>query len=371
MQPYVTDAMRAAVQETMKTRFIGQGPVVDELERKFEFELSFAGHITGQKCVATGSCTDALHLAYTLAGVESGSEIIAPLFTCTATNIPFLYWGRKKKHWYSSETEPAVKIRFCDVAPNSLNMDPNHVLRLINEKTRAIVVVHYGGAPVDRRIFDIAAEWGIPVIEDCAQAVGVPWAGTRGLYACFSFQAVKHLTAGDGGMLVLPKAQLAEARRRRWFGIDREAKLAGRWENDIREVGWKYQLTDIGASMVLAGLRSLDAQIAHRRALRDSYINWLEGIPGISVIDRDPESACWLMTVAVDRRKDFQKKLLAAGIENDRVHYRNDRYTIFKEFRGSFPNMDAMDPKYLVLPLHMGMTVKDVERICKVIRSGW
>lgn len=366
MQPYVTPAMRAGVAATLNTRYIGQGPRVDEFEQRFSEQL-----MGGRPCVATGSCTGALHLAYILAGVEPGDSVVAPLFSCTATNIPFLYWGRKRKHWYSDETEPAVKIRFCDVAPNSLNMDVNHCRQLVDHKTKAIVVVHYGGAPVDKRIFELANAWGIPVIEDCAQAVGVPWAGTQGTYACFSFQAVKHITTCDGGMLVLPKAQLAEARRRRWFGIDREAKLAGRWENDIREIGYKNQMTDIGASMGIAALDSLNAQIEYRRKLRDTYINRLDGIPAISIIDRDPESACWLMTVAVEGRRDFQKKLLAAGIENDRVHYRNDRYTIFKDFRGKFPNMDAIDSKYLVLPLHMGMDVKDVERICGVIRSGW
>ncbi len=89
------------------------------------------------------------------------------------------------------------------------------------------------------------------------------------------------------------------------------------------------------------------------------------------MIDQDPDSACWLCTVLVERREDFKRKLADAGIESDQTHYRNDRYSIFSRFRGTFPNMDAVDPLYLVLPMHMGMGVDDVDYICSVIRSGW
>lgn len=357
MQPYVPPQAVAAVADTMRTRWIGQGPKVEEFEQRFSEQIA-----DGRACVATGSCTDALHLAYLLAGIGPGDEVIAPLFTCTATNIPLLYCG--------------AKIRFADVAPHSLNMDPLHILRLVNEKTKALVRVHYGGqSPKYPRACGKAIEClrilKIPLIDDCAQALGAPMF-LRSDFVCYSFQAVKHVTTGDGGMLVLrDRALTPKAKRMRWFGIDREAKLNGTWANDITEVGYKYQMTDIGAAMGLAGLQILDWQIYCRRRLREAYATGLRGVDGIRLLDRDPESACWLCTVLVERREDFRKKLLTEGIESDQVHYRNDRYSIFREFRGEFPNMDAIDPKYLVLPLHMGMQVEDVERICAVIKSGW
>lgn len=348
MVPYIPPGAIEAVSRTLLTRWIGQGPQVDEFERKFSVEA-----VGGRPSLAVGSCTDALHLSYLLAGIGPGDEVIAPVFTCTATNIPLLYCG--------------AKIRFCDVEPGSLNMSAAHAISMITEKTKAIVVVHYGGAPVDPALFSL----GVPVIEDCAQAVGPSWPGTLGRYACFSFQAVKHITTADGGMLVLPQEEYSKAKRMRWFGIDREAKLAGIWQNDIVEVGYKYQMTDIAAAMGIAGLDALPSQLAHRRALREVYLEKLVGVDGITVIDSDPESACWLMTVAVDRRDDFRRWLKAHGIESDQVHYRNDRYSIFKEFGGEFPSMDAIDERYLVLPLHMGMTIDDAERVCSVIRRGW
>ncbi len=352
MTPFVPRGAIEAVTEVLKTRWIGQGPLVDEFEKRFSTRL-----MGGRPCVAVGSCTDALHLSYEMLGIGPADEVIAPVFTCTATNIPLLYCG--------------AQIKFCDVAPDSLNMDPKGVWDLITDRTRAIVVVHYGGAPVNQTIFDIAREYNLPVIEDCAQAVGPSWAGTRGSFSCFSFQAVKHITTGDGGMLVCPPEFEASARRRRWFGIDRQAKLDGTWANDITEVGYKYQMTDIAAAMGLAGLDGLSAQILKRRMMRLLYMEALRRIDGIRVVDTDPLSACWLCTVFVENREDLRRKLKCEGIESDQVHYRNDRYTIFKDFPGEFPNMDAVEGKYLVLPLHMGMDDDDVRRIGAVIKSGW
>ena len=356
MTPFVPEQAVSDVAATLRTRWIGEGPRVREFEHRFSEQI-----VGGRPCVAVGSCTDALHLAYLLAGIGPGDEVIAPLFTCSATNIPLLYCG--------------ATIRFCDVAPGSLNMDPAHARSLITEHTKAIVVVHYGGAPVSGELFRL----GIPVIEDAAQALGAIGIGQCD-FACFSFQAVKHVTTGDGGMLVLPAHLEAKAKRMRWFGIDRAAKLAGTWENDIWEVGYKYQMTDIAAAMGLAGLRTLDWQITYRRRLRDRYRANLAGLDGIQVLDQDPRSACWLCTVLVDHREDFRAKLAAQGIESDQVHYRNDRHSIFRKFAchpersegpACFPHMDAIESKYLVLPLHMGMYEGDVQRICEVIRSGW
>lgn len=352
MQPYVPKAAIDGVVDILNSRWIGQGPKVDEFERRFS---SLVG---GRECVAVNSCTSALHLAYLLAGIGPGDEVICPLFTCTATNIPLLWMG--------------ATIKFADVAQDSLNVSAETIKPLLTERTRAIVVVHYGGCPVDME--DIWA-LGYPVIEDCAQALGARYqglpVGSYSRFSCFSFQAVKHITTGDGGMLVLPPGLAAQARRMRWFGIDRAAKLQGIWANDITEVGFKYQMTDIAAAMGLAGIDALDEQIRVRRQMLALYCSGLRGVPGIELVNADLDGAAWLCTVLVENRDGLRRKLAEHGIESDQVHYRNDRYRIFEKFRGEFPNMDALDGKYLCLPLHMGMSVEDVSRICEVIRSGW
>jgi perosamine synthetase len=349
------------VSRQLGTRWIGQGPAVDAFERAFSSR--FCG---GSAAVAVGSGTDALHLAYILAGVGPGDEVISPLFTCTATNIPILYRG-------------ATPV-FADVQRSTLNIDPDHVRALVSARTKAIVCVHYGGLPCDMdELRAIATNAGVPLIEDAAHAVGATYKGASigalSEFTVFSFQAIKHITTGDGGMLVVrDRARVEQARRIRWFGIDRAGKQAGIWDNDIWELGYKYQMTDIAAAMGLAALEEFARVLEHRRTLLRQYCDGLRGVPGIHVIGdgyRDREHAAWLCTVAVERRRDLQLKLRERNIESNPVHYRNDRYTLFKDCRGAFPNMDAIDDQYLVLPLHTRLSSGDVGRVVETIRGGW
>jgi perosamine synthetase len=358
--PYVPEGVAKAVSHVLAGRWIGQGPLVDRFEKAFR---DYTGCETTP--VAVGSGTDALHLAYILAGIEDDSEVVAPVFTCAATNLPLLY--------------QRARIRFADIQTDTLNVDPDHIRSLVNERTRAIVCVHYGGLPCDlAEINAIGESWGIPVIEDAAQALGARYQGQRigsfSAYTTFSFQALKHITTGDGGMLsVRHESLVARARLLRWFGIDREAKASSRWNGNIREIGYKYQMTDVAAAMGLEALKVADETLAHRQGLFREYCARLRNVPGVRVIGGqaagDREHAAWLMTVRVPDAEDLRRKLEAFGIESSAVHYRNDRYDIFAASRDAFPNMDAIDRQYLCLPLHSHMTLSDVEFICDAVRS--
>jgi len=349
------------VSGVLQSRWIGQGPRVEEFERLFE--QRFAPEC---KALSVGSGTDALHLAYLLAELKPGDEVAVPVFTCTATNIPFLYMG--------------CIIRFVDVDPKTLNININHLKEVVNEKTKAIVCVHYGGLPCDMdEIHTLAAKFGIPVIEDAAHALGATYKGKKigelSDFTMFSFQAIKHITTGDGGMVTMKNKELAKKGARiRWFGIDRENKQRGIWENDITEVGYKYQMTDIAASMGIVGLQTFDEMLTHRRTILNAYEKGLEGIPGISFIGKgysDREHAAWLCTAMVDNRVGLMNKLRENKIESAQVHYRNDRYSIFGGRKSDLPNMDAIEDKYLVLPLHLKVSLHDVDEICEVIKKGW
>lgn len=359
--PHIPENCSKYVAETLESRWIGQGPKVERFEK--EFSSKFCGH---DETVAVGAGTDAIHLAYKLAGIGPGDEVIVPVFTCTATNIPLLYEG--------------AKISFADVQPTTLNIDVDHVRELVNEKTKALVCVHYGGLPCDMdELHKIAREWNIPVIEDAAHALGATYkgipVGNISDFTMFSFQAIKHITTGDGGMLSIKEPRLrSKAERIRWFGIDRTAKQQGHWDNDIKEVGYKYQMTDISAAMGLAALEEFDAVLDHRKRLLNEYTKGLQGIDGIQCVGTeytDREHAAWLCTVLAENRLELQKKLYENHIESNQVHYRNDRYTIFGGRRNDLPHMDALEDKYMVLPLHTKMDVEDVQRICTVVKSGW
>jgi len=359
--PNIPDSAIDEVAEVLKSRWIGQGPKVEHFERMFEKRF-----LTDNTALAVGSGTDALHLAYILAGIGPGDEVIVPVFTCTATNIPLLYMG--------------AKIRFADVDPDTLNISVDHVRQLVNERTKAIVCVHYAGLPCDMdELSEIAREFNIPLIDDSAHALGATYKsrniGEITDFSIFSFQAIKHITTGDGGMLTIKNKDLVEkAKRVRWFGIDRSAKQTGHWENDIYEVGYKYQMNDIAAALGLAALAEFDKTLKYRKQLFAEYEKQFSGIDGIKLIGtgvKDRQHAAWLCTVLAERRSELMSKLRSFKIESSQVHYRNDRYTVFGGRRSDLPNMDKVEDKYLVLPLHLKMKFEDVVYIGKVVKSGW
>jgi dTDP-4-amino-4,6-dideoxygalactose transaminase len=343
------------VSEVLNSRWIGQGPMVDKFEKQFKNVFGI-----NNECLAVGSGTDALHLAYLLADIKKDDEVLVPLFTCTATTIPLLYIGAK----------PIM----VDVDINSLNICIADLKRKINKNTKAIVCVHYGGIPCEMdEIRDLANLYGIPVIEDAAHALGSKFndepIGNISDFTIFSFQAIKQLTTGDGGMLVIKNKKLIDkAKKLRWFGIHREDKQMGIWENDIVDIGYKYQMTDIAASIGLAGIEEYSITLNKRKTLFNRYLERLKNSQFKILHSNDSkyENSYWLCTIIVDDYKKLQVYLRDHKIESAQTHYRNDRYSIFNNTL-KFPNMDFIDDKYLILPLHTKMSLNDVDYICDII----
>ena len=359
--PYISKNSFKNVKKVLSGRWIGQGPLVDKFELKFRsmFAKNFG-------CLSTGSGTDALHLSYILAGLKEGDEVIAPLFTCTATNIPFLYMG--------------IKIKFADIEPDTMNMSVESVKKLISKKTKAIICMHYGGLPCDLdELQKIASKFKIPLIEDAAHALGATFKGkpigSISDFTMFSFQAIKHITTADGGMLCMKNKKIInKAKRIRWFGIDREKKQKATWENDIYEIGYKYQMTDLGASVGIEGLKDFKKILNHRKSIFDIYLNKLTNNKNIHCVHKDDGKrthAAWLFTI-ISRKKDLiQKKLREKRIETNQVHFRNDKYSIFKNFvKGKkFPNMDYAENKYLAIPVHHKVSINKAKFIADLINK--
>jgi len=359
--PYIPKNYLSALKKVFTTRWVGQGPLVDKLEKIFS--KKFANNLPS---VAVGSGTDALHLAYILAGIKENDEVICPIFTCTATNIPLLYIN--------------AKIKFADVDPKTMNIDIQSVKKLITNKTKAIVFVNYGGLPCDlAELNAIAKKRKIVLIQDAAQSLAAKYQNKSIVkyadYTIYSFQAIKQITSGDGGMLVFKdKKKLKKAYRIRWFGIDRLAKQGGTWENDIKEIGYKYQMTDIGASLLLESIKDFKKIWSHRRKIYKIYETILSKNSSITIMDKKKsgtEHSNWLFTICLKRKDFLQKKLRQNGVETNQVHFRNDRYSIFKKFTKNkkFKNMDYLENRYLVLPLHPKVTVSMAKYICKLINK--
>ena len=359
--PYVSKNSFKNVKKVLSGRWIGQGPLVDKFELKFKSMFA-----KKNLCLATGSGTDALHLSYILSGLKKGDEVIAPLFTCTATNIPFLYMG--------------VKIKFADIDPQTMNISVESVKKLITKKTKAVICMHYGGLPCDLdELHELTKKYKIPLIEDAAHALGATYKGkpigSISDFTMFSFQAIKHITTADGGMLCMKnKKMIKKAKRIRWFGIDREKKQKATWENDIFEIGYKYQMTDLGASVGLEGLKDFKKILNHRKNIFNIYLEKLSNNKNIICVNKDDGKrthAAWLFTI-ISKKKDFiQKKLREKKIETNQVHFRNDKYSIFKKFvKGKkYPNMDYVENKYLAIPVHHKVSFNKAKYIADLINK--
>lgn len=346
--PYIPDEAKIDLVQTLNSRWIGQGPKVDK------FENDFSERFGVKYCVALNSGSSALETAYELIGIGPGDEVISTPLTCTATNMPLLRMG--------------AKIVWADIRADNLCLDSKDVLKKITSKTKAIVNVHLGGIEND------LGSMPVPIVADACQALGV----FNGDYTCNSFQAIKHITTGDGGMLVLrDDKEYRQAKLMRWFGIDREKKVINNWQSytqrsmtfDIETYGYKRHMNDIAATLGIVGLSYYDTVIYYRRKLFNMYKELLSGLPGITLVN-GKKNTYWLCTVLVEDRDEFAKMLFENEVDTNMVQIRNDAYKIFGG-RAKLPVMDSIEEKYISLPLNMRTTEDDVYYICKLIRRGW
>ncbi|MFC1612652.1 DegT/DnrJ/EryC1/StrS family aminotransferase [Patescibacteria group bacterium] len=342
-QQYKSEWLESLAQ-VFDTRWLGQGPLADRFEKEFGEKFGY------EYCLSVNSGSAALELAYHLAGIGAGDEVITPVLTCTATNLPLLRRG--------------ASIIFADINDN-LVIDYNDVAKKVTPKTKAIVVVTLGGLPVDERIFNLAESFNIPVIVDAAQSLGI--SETRGEYICYSFQAIKHFTTGDGGMLIVKnEEEYKRAKKLRWFGIDREAKnrvdfncLVNREITmDIEEPGFKYHMADIVAALGLVGLRHTDEILNYRKKICEYYAKNMPA--NIKCIYG---GSYWLFAILTKNRNATLESLRSSGVECDLVQLRNDIFKVFGGKRQDLPNMNRIENEYMYIPLHGKITHEDADRV--------
>lgn len=332
--PYVSEEMKQAAYHALGEKIIAQGQKVIEFEKLLKSTLGTRNILT------LNSGTSALELTYHLLDLKPGDEVIAPVFTCTATNIPLLRRG--------------VKIVFADVGENMMP-DWADILKKITSKTRAVVNVHLFGT------LNKSRKLPVPIVGDAAQYLG-KIKGER--FTAYSFQAVKIMTTVDGGALVCERFKdYKRAKLLRWYGIDRETGK-NNIDMDITEAGYRYNMSNVTASIGIAGLKILDKLKKERLLLQKLYQEKLKNIPGIKIIGGSP------FLIHVPHRKKLMLKLASLGIETGLGHRRNDLYTIFGGKRLNLPNMNRLEKTYLLLPCHNKMSLKDVEFICNAIREN-
>ena len=328
-QPYISEESRSLVQEVLSGTTISSGPMVKQFEKELEETLNLKNVTT------VNSGTSALELAYEIAGLVKRDEVIVPVLTCTATNIPLARRG--------------VKVVFADIETD-LNVSVLDVAKKITHKTRAIVFVHFGGNNRGlKEILALAKKRNILVIEDAAQALGSTYWGKADM-TCVSFGAIKTITTGDGGMIVCKRKKDADkARRLRWYGYDREKKLR-KGDCDLTEAGFKMNMNEIAAAIGIGNLHDLPGLLDHRRMIGEIYKSY-----GMF-------AHVWLAGGFTKHYTALKSALGMIGYEIGQHHYRNDQYTIFGG-RKLFPNMGHLEKKYFFAPLHHGVTEEDAHTI--------
>lgn len=360
--PYISERAINKVVETLRSGYIGEGPNVKEMERKFR-EIIGAPYP-----VALNSCTSALHLALVMSSVGPGDEVITTAQTMMSTSHAILAQG-------------AIPV-FADVQYQTGNINPKDIEHRITPKTKAIIVVHWAGYPCDMdEITTIALKYSLPVIEDAAHALGASYKGTPigciSPYTCFSFQAIKHVTSGDGGILCLTnESKYEEARRRRWYGIDRirrTASILGEPVWNVTEVGYKYHMNDIAAALGLENLKDFNFISNTRNDIAAYYRKELANVPGLILFENKDgyTSANWLFDIHVERREDFAKMMRSKGIEVSVVHFRIDKNDIFGGERSDLPELDKFTDTHISIPIHNMLTDDNVKYIVQCIKRGW
>jgi len=377
---------KVEVGKILDSGYIGQGPKVEEFEDKLK------NYFNSDKVVTLNSGTSGLHLALHLLkrkstkvsadgysvfekdwpGLQDGDEILCTALTCTASNWPVLANG--------------LKIKWVDIDPTTLNMDLDDLERKIGPKTKAIIAVHWGGYPIDldrlkaiqeksKQIYGFAPA----IIEDGAHSFGSEYKGKKlgnhGNMVMYSLQAIKHITAVDGGLLILPHQELYNrAKLVRWYGIDRDGNRKDfRCEADIEEWGFKFHMNDVCATVGIENLKDAEWIIGKHRDNAKFYDENLKNVNGVTLLHRHKghDSAFWIYSMLVEDRDGFYKHMKECGVVVSQVHERNDKHTCAREFRSHLPNLEKTIGNVVSIPVGWWVTEEQREYIVDCIKKGW
>ena len=365
-RPYLGPDVQDAAREALAAGWLGMGKLSQEFEQGLE---SYLG-LTDRRVVSTNSCTEALHIAGRLIGLEPGDEVICPSFTYVAG------------HQALSRT--GAQVVFCDVEPNHLSIDPARVRELITSRTRAILAVDYLGLPCRLdELMAIAEEHGLRVIEDAAHAFGSSSAGrpigSFGDITCFSFGPVKTITTLEGGAVVTADpADVQTLHELRHLGIDSDTDARYRnqrnWEFDVVRQGYRCHLGSVPAAIGLAQLALVGEFIENRQQYCRYYDAAFHDLDGLELFQTDwKDVAPYIYVVRVTdaaRRSALIDHLRNQGIATG-IHFLGaHEFSFYRGCRrGDLSVTERASKQVLTLPLHPFMDTATLERITAGVRS--
>ncbi len=371
----IPEEIQDELADIMRSGWIGLGPKTEE------FESKFAEHIGARHAVAVNSCTSALHLALKCSGIGDYDKVATTPMTFISTNAAILY----------QNAQPV----FVDVDKDTMSMSLDDLEQKSgNHRLRAILVVHYGGQPIDMEpIYQLANHFDIPVIEDAAHAVGSRYKNGKAVgsnpyhnsVTCFSFHAVKNLPMGDGGMITTNLATVAERLRRlRWLGINKSTHVRTEtgdnqgynWMYDIDELGYKYHPNDLSSVIGLNQLSHLTDNNLYRHQLFQWYKKFLnlnnDKVEFVGGTKPDGSiSSRHIIAIKVHHhlRDDLIEHMNRHDIFPGVHYFPNHLYKMFEEYATELPVVEKEWKKLISLPCHLELSEEDVKRVSYTINK--
>lgn len=368
-KPFISEDEVNEIVDTVRSGWLSMGP------KTLRFESEFNQFIGSKKSVAVSSWTAAGHLTLEAFGVKEGDEVIVPTMTFPATAEIVCYFGAK----------PVI----IDVEEDTLNMSLEEIEKAITPRTKVIIPVHYGGQPCDLdEIRDLAEKHNIKVLEDAAHSLPATYKGkkigTISDVTCFSFYATKTLSTGEGGMICTNDEEIAErCSIMRLHGINRDAwkrySESGSWYYEVVAPGFKYNFTDLQASLGLPQLKKVDWMWKSRQRISARYMDALQDLDVIELhtVKPDRESSWHLFPIRLKldmlnkNRAQIISELrgenIGVGVHFMPVHqhlYYSETFNLRDE---DYPVASNVFPRLLSLPIYPGMTDENVDRVIDVL----
>lgn len=348
--------------KVLESDWLTQGPKVEE------FEKAVAKYCGAKYGVAVSNGTAALYIAYKTAGIKKGDEVIITPLTFAATANMAFFCG--------------AKPIFADIKSDTLNINPEFIEELITPKTKAIVPVDFGGHPCDYdKISKLAKNHNLLVIEDACHALGSKYKGKKiGSFSdmtVLSFHPVKHITTGEGGMVLTNNKDFYEKLKIfRNHGMVKKPEM-GKWYYEIENPSFNYRITDMQCALGLSQLKKIDRFIKRRREIVAAYDKAFKNIKKIlTPTEKEYIKSAWhlypIQVPAINRRKIFdalQENGIGVQVHYMPLHlhpfYKNE----FGYKRGDFPIAEKYYEGAITLPLFPKMTEKNVKKVVEVVKK--
>ncbi len=348
------------IKAVLGTGWLGMG------DRVFQFEQKLKSLLGRKHVIAVNTGTAAIHLAVDALGINPGDEVIVPSLTFVASVQPVILSGGRPV--------------FCEVDPETLNLDIGHVKKLITSRTKAIIPVHYGGDPCDMELLlGIAESKGITVIDDAAHAFGSKYkgklVGSIGHMTCFSFDPIKNVTCGEGGAVVLDDDERAQLIiKKRILGIDKDTwnryKHTRSWFYEVQTTGYRYHMSNINAAIGLAQLEKMEGFFSVRRDVARFYDEALSGVRQIKIFKRDYSKVVpFNYTILAEKRDELMEFLSKHGVGTVINYIPNHIQPLFAGEGISLPVTEKIYGDMVSIPMHAALSMEDARQVVDAIKT--